>query len=325
MPPPISGIHHVTAIASDPQRNLDFYTEVLGLRLVKRTVNFDDPGSYHFYFADETGSPGTILTFFPWPNAARGRPGVGQLTVTSFRVPEGSLNFWEKRLIAAGLPAERAGARFGEEVLTFGDPDGLKLELIASGTAKAKHPWGATSIPKEHAVSGFDSVTLCEQGYKHTVQVLEVMGFRKVGEEGNRFRFEVGEGGAGTRADLLCASEAPHGRIGAGTVHHVAWRVADDEAQKTWRQRLVDQDLDVTPVRDRVYFHSIYFLEPGGVLFELATDPPGFAIDEPVTNLGEGLKLPAWLERHRKEIERALPPIELRHQAKDRPSGRSAF
>jgi glyoxalase family protein len=302
MPQSISGIHHVTAIASDPQRNLDFYTEMLGLRLVKRTVNFDDPGTYHFYFADETGSPGTILTFFPWPMAARGKPGVGQVTVTSFRVPEGSLNFWEKRLLAAGLPAERTGERFGEEVLTFGDPDGLKLELVASGTLKAKHPWRAASVPGEHAVSGFDSVTLCEQGYEHTVQVLEIMGFRKVSEEGNRFRFEVGDGGAGTRADLLCASEAPHGRIAVGTVHHVAWRVADDEAQKSWRQRLVDQDLDVTPVRDRCYFHSIYFREPGGVLFELATDPPGFAIDEPAGKLGEALQLPTWLERYRKEI-----------------------
>jgi catechol 2,3-dioxygenase-like lactoylglutathione lyase family enzyme len=233
MPQSILGIHHVTAIASDPQRNLDFYTEVLGLRLVKRTVNFDDPGTYHFYFADETGSPGTILTFFPWPTAPRGRPGVGQVTATSFRVPEASLNFWEKRLLAAGLPAERSGERFGEEVLTFGDPDGLKLELVASGTAKAKHPRLAASIPAEHAVSGLDSVTLCEQGYEHTVQTLEIMGFRKIGEEGNRFRFEVGEGGKGTRADLLCASEAPHGSIAVGTVHHVAWRVADDETQNS--------------------------------------------------------------------------------------------
>jgi glyoxalase family protein len=324
MPEAISGIHHVTAIGSDPQRNLDFYTEVLGLRLVKRTVNFDDPGSYHFYFADENGSPGTILTFFAWPNAARGRAGVGQISVTSFRVPEGSLNFWEKRLLGAHVPAERSGERFGEEVLTFADPDGLKLEMVASGKAKPKHPWLAASVPAEHAVGGFDSVTLCEQGYEHTVQLLQIMGFRKVAEEGDRFRFEVGEGGAGTRADLLCASEAPHGRIAAGTVHHVAWRVASDESQKAWRQYLVEHDLDVTPVRDRCYFHSIYFREPGGVLFELATDPPGFAIDEPQNMLGEALKLPPWLERYRGEIERALPPVELHVHAKDAKNAKPA-
>jgi glyoxalase family protein len=324
MPPSISGIHHVTAIASDPQRNLDFYTEVLGLRLVKRTVNFDDPGSYHFYFGDEDGSPGTLLTFFAWPMAERGRAGVGQVTVTSFSVPEASLKFWEKRLIGAGLPAERSGERFGEEVLTFADPDGLKLELVGSPSVKPKHPWRAGSVPAEHAVAGFHSVTLCEQGYEHTVKVLQLMGFRKLAEEGNRFRFEVGDGGPGTCADLLCASEARHGRIAVGTVHHVAWRVSGDEAQKSWRQELVEHDLDVTPVRDRCYFHSIYFREPGGVLFELATDPPGFAIDESKQSLGEGLQLPPWLERHRKEIEQTLPPIVLREPVKDRKSGTSS-
>ncbi len=324
MEQPISGIHHVTAIASDPQRNLDFYTQVLGLRLVKRTVNFDDPGSYHFYFANETGSPGTILTFFPWPGAARGRQGVGQVTVTSFSIPEQSLKFWEERLLKAGVSTGRSGKRLGEEVLTLADPDGLRLELIGSPWAKADHAWAGSTVPAEHAVHGFHSVTLSEQGYERTARVLSTMGFRKVSEEGNRFRFEVGEGGSGARADVLCASEAPHGRIGAGTVHHIAWRVADDESQKSWRQHLVDHDLDVTPVMDRCYFHSIYFREPGGVLFELATDPPGFATDEPVETLGEGLKLPIWLERYRGEIEKALPPIELHRFRKDQPIGKSA-
>jgi glyoxalase family protein len=321
---PISGIHHVTAIASDPQRNLDFYTQVLGLRLVKRTVNFDDPGTYHFYFADETGTPGTILTFFPWPMAAPGKAGVGQVTVTSFAAPEGSLEFWERRLTSAGAPAEREGKRFGEEVLSFFDPDGLKLELVATPLAKTKQPWVDASVPAEHALDGFHSVSLCEQGYERTAQTLEVMGFRKVSEDGNRFRFEVGEGGSGARADVLCASEAPHGRMGAGSVHHVAWRVADDAAQKAWREHLVTQDLDVTPVRDRCYFHSIYFLEPGGVLFELATDPPGFATDETVDKLGEALKLPVWLERHRTQIEQVLPPIELHKPQKDNHGAKSA-
>lgn len=321
---PISGIHHVTAIASDPQRNLDFYTQVLGLRLVKRTVNFDDPGTYHFYFADEVGSPGTILTFFPWPDAPRGRAGVGQVTLTSFSVPEQSLTFWEDRLRRAGVPIVKAGARFGEDVLAITDPDGLRIELIASPPQSERHPWNSSEVPAEHAIQGFHSVSLCEEGYEHTARVLELMGFRKVAEEGNRFRFEVGDGGPGTRADVLCMSEAPSGRTSVGTVHHVAWRVTDDEAQKVWREHLVSQDLNVTPVRDRCYFHSIYFREPGGALFELATDPPGFAIDEPVQALGETLKLPVWLERYRNEIETALPPVELHHILKEKQSGKSA-
>ncbi len=324
MKQPISGIHHVTAIASDPQRNLDFYTQVLGLRLVKRTVNFDDPGTYHFYFADEVGSPGTILTFFPWPVAARGRIGVGQATVTSFAVPERSLRYWEERLVGAGVPVEKSGKRLGEELLTIADPDGLKVELIASPWAKPSHAWAGSFAPPEHAVYGFHSVTLSEEGYERTAETLGTMGFRKVSEEGNRFRFEVGDGGAGARVDVLCASEAPQGRIGAGTVHHVAWRVADDASQKSWRTHLAESEFDVTPVMDRCYFHSIYFREPGGVLFELATDPPGFAIDEPVETLGEGLKLPVWLERYRNEIEKALPRIELHKPRKDDSRGKSA-
>jgi glyoxalase family protein len=316
---PIAGIHHVTAIASDPQRNLDFYTGVLGLRLVKRTVNFDDPGSYHLYFGDETGSPGSILTFFAWPMGARGSPGVGQVEVASFSVPEQSLSYWEQRLLSAGTPVERSGKHFDEEVLTLADPDGLKLELVAHSTPDATgHAWKDTSIPADHAIRGFYSVTLCEQGYETTAEVLETMGFRKIGEQGNRFRFDVGKGGAGARVDVLCASEASYGRIAVGTVHHVAWRVADGDSQRSWRKQLVDRDLNVTPVIDRCYFHSIYFREPGGVLFELATDPPGFAIDEPQETLGETLKLPTWLEPHRKEIERVLPPIELHNPVKGR-------
>ena len=324
MEKPVAGIHHVTAIASDPQRNLDFYTQVLGLRLVKRTVNFDDPGTYHFYFANEVGTPGTILTFFPWPGAARGSIGVGQVTVTSFSVPEGSLKYWEEHLIQAGASVEKSAKRLGEEVLAVADPDGLKIELIASPWTRETHPWSGSAIPAQHAVHGFHSVTLSEQGYERTAKLLATMGFRKVAEEGNRFRFEVGEGGTGARADVLCVSEAPQGRLGAGTVHHVAWRAADDDAQKSWRQRLVENDLDVTPVMDRCYFHSIYFREPGGVLFELATDPPGFAIDEPVRTLGESLKLPIWLERYRAEIEKVLPTIELHTSGKDYELGKSA-
>lgn len=313
MQQPIRGIHHVTAIASDPQRNLDFFTQVLGLRFVKRTVNFDDPGSYHFYFGDETGAPGTILTFFAWPGARRGAAGLGQVTVTAFSVPEQSLGYWERRLLSAGTPVERSGPRFGQEVLTFADPDGLKLELIGNARAKssAPQPWPEASVPSEHAIRGFHSVTLCEQGYEATVEMLQSMGFRKTGEQERRFRFEVGGGGAGATADLFCVSEGRYGHISAGTVHHVAWRVADDESQESWREHLLHMRLNLTPVIDRCYFHSVYFREPGGVLFELATDPPGFAIDEPVEQLGHALMLPPWLEPKRKAIEHVLPPIEL--------------
>jgi glyoxalase family protein len=321
MQKPILGIHHVTAIASDPQRNLDFYTEVLGLRLVKRTVNFDDPGTCHLYFGDDAGTPGTILTFFPWPGAARGTPGVGQVTVTSFSVPAQSLGFWEQRLSAAHVPVEKSAKRFDEDVLTFADPDGLKLEMVGQGGAKEPRLPRDTAIPEEHAIRGFYAVTVSEQGFEATADVLRTMGFRSVAEQGNRFRFDVGEGGAGARVDVLCVAEARHGRISAGTVHHVAWRVADDESQRAWRQHLLEKHLNLTPVIDRCYFHSVYFREPGGVLFELATDPPGFAIDEPADSLGESLKLPTWLEPHRKEIEGVLPPIQLHKTSEARKHG----
>jgi len=311
MEKPILGIHHVTAIASDPQRNLDFYTEVLGLRLVKKTVNFDDPGTYHLYFGDAVGSPGTILTFFPWPGAARGSPGVGQVTVTSFSVPEQSLGFWEQRLSAAHVPVEKSGKRFDEDVLTFADPDGLKLEMVGHAGTKEPRVTRDAVIPEEHAIRGFYAVTLSEQGFEATADLLRTMGFHFVAGQGNRFRFDVDEGGAGARLDVLCVAEARHGRISVGTVHHVAWRVADDESQRAWRQHLLEKHLDLTPVIDRCYFHSVYFREPGGVLFELATDPPGFAIDEPAESLGESLKLPTWLEPRREEIEGVLPRIQL--------------
>jgi len=315
---PITGIHHVTAIASDPQRNLDFYTDVLGLRLVKRTVNFDDPGTYHLYFGDEAGTPGTILTFFPWLFAPRGRTGAGTATTTSFSVPDTSLGYWEERLKKLGIPVERNGARFEEEVLAFSDPDGLNLEIAGHADARAPHPWHDAAVPPEHSIRGFYSVTLSERSREKTAELLSIMGFRKLGEEGNRFRFDVEEGGASARLDVLHVPEAPHGDMGAGSVHHVAFRVRDDASQLDWRKLLIEKGLHVTPVRDRQYFHSIYFREPGGVLFELATDPPGFAIDEPVEALGEMLKLPPWLEPRRSQLEKSLPAIELHKPVGDR-------
>lgn len=306
----ITGIHHVTALATDPQTNVDFYTEVLGLRLVKRTVNFDDPSVYHLYFGDERGRPGTILTFFPWPLAVRGSRGTGQATVTSFSVPEGSLGWWRDRLGAQGIVLEDPTERFEEEAMVFLDPDGLKLELVAHADAARRSAWDDGPVPARHAVRGFHSVTVMEQGYESTAQLLSALGFRSAGELGNRFRFEVGEtGGAGTRLDVLCTPEAAAGHVSAGTVHHVAWRVADDADQVAWRKRLVELGRNVTPVLDRQYFRSIYFREPGGVLFEIATDPPGFLNDEPLETLGERLQLPAWLEPHRERIQDSLPPL----------------
>lgn len=308
----IRGIHHVTAIATDPQANVDFYTGVLGLRLVKKTVNFDDPGTYHFYYGDEQGHPGTILTFFPWPMARRGTHGAGQTTATAFSVPAGSLGYWSERLERLGVPAESPRERFSEEVLTFLDPDGMKLELVArAGDDRA--PWEGGPVPAEHAIRGFAGVTLTEWNPEVTARLLTgTMGFRPAGEAGDRFRFESGAGGPGTQVDILASPSAPRGHVAAGTVHHVAFRVADDPAQREWHELLLGRGQHVSPIMDRQYFHSIYFREPGGVLFELATDPPGFTWDEPVAELGSGLRLPPWLEGERKTIESILPPVRVK-------------
>jgi len=307
---PIVGLHHVTAYASDPQRNLDFYTEVLGLRFVKRTVNFDDPGTYHFYFGDDAGSPGTILTFFPWPHATRGIAGAGETTHTAFSVPQGSLDYWHKRLTAEGALVEKTGKRFDEEVLTFADPDGMKLELVAhsdAGSAKASR---FSPVPPEHVIRGFFGVTLLERDLRATEATLKMMGFERIAEEGNRVRFAAAGDALGRRVDVVVDAKAGYGRAGAGSVHHIAFRAPDDEAQLEWRKE-IEQRLQVTTVQDRTYFHSIYFREPGGVLFEMATDPPGFTLDEPIESLGEELRIPEWLEPRRAMIEQRLAPITL--------------
>jgi glyoxalase family protein len=310
---PIAGIHHVTAMAGDPQANVDFYTGVLGLRLVKKTVNFDDPGTYHLYYGDEVGHPGTILTFFPWPLARRGVQGAGQATVTSFSVPEGALGYWTDRLSRLGVTFDGTRRRFEEEVLTLLDPDGLRLELVAR-SGDPRSGWAGGPVPEEHAVRGFDGVTLTEWNLGGTESVLAgTLGFRRVGEVGERVRFEAGSGGGGTRVDVLASPAAARGHVSAGTVHHVAFRAADEADQLAWRETVAGSGLYVTPVLDREYFHSIYFREPGGVLFEIATDPPGFTRDEPVESLGTALKLPPWLEASRARIEAGLPPIEA-HQ-----------
>jgi predicted esterase/catechol 2,3-dioxygenase-like lactoylglutathione lyase family enzyme len=315
------GIHHVTAIASDPQRTLDFYAGGLGLRLVKRTVNFDDPETYHFYFGDEAGTPGSILTFFPWPGARSGRQGPGQVAVVSFAVLPAALGFWLERLVHHGIrhdgPARRGPGAGGEQAIAFRDHDGLMLELVADPRAEARPAWGkAPGIPREHAIRGFHSVTIwVEEGAATERVLVDTLGFRPAGEAGSTRRFAAGDGGPGTLVDVRSTGGFVAGAGGAGTVHHVAWRVADDAAQLEAREQVIRAGLNPTPVVDRNYFHSVYFHEPGGVLFELATDPPGFAIDEPLERLGERLMLPAQFEAHRAEIEAVLPRIHLGGEA----------
>lgn len=292
----LNGLHHVTAIAGDPHRCLIFYRDFLGLRLVKKTVNYDDPGTYHLYFGDEQGSPGSLITFFPWPvTTFRGRKGTGQTTVTSFAVPRGSLDLWRRK--AAGHEVKCTGPeiRFDEELLVISDPDGLSLELIAS-----------TAESDSGAIARLHSVTLSEEGYERTAGLLTAtLGFTHVGEAGNRFRFAIGQ----SIVDVVCQPDARRGAVGPGTVHHIAFRTPDEASQKEWRAKLVALGYNVSPVMDRRYFQSIYFREPGGVLFEIATDKPGFSTDEAPVSLGEALKLPPWLEPMRESIERRLPAL----------------
>ena len=318
----VSGLHHVTAIAGDAQANLDFYAGVLGLRLVKRTVNFDDPATYHFYFGDESGSPGTILTFFPWTGVARGTIGAGQVTATALAIPAPALDYWRTRLAEHRI-VTHASRRFGEDVLALEDPDGLRLELIAvvldADERETVAPrdlapaWNDGPVPVEHALRGFHSVTLTPAGpLARSLAPLEgVMGFERVAAAAERTRLRGAGPGAGTLVDVIDAPATPSGRMGAGTVHHVAWRAADDAAQLAWRARLAEAGLAPTEVLDRQYFHSIYFREPGHILFEIATDSPGFGWDESAQELGMHLKLPPWLERNRVEIEAALPNVML--------------
>ena len=309
----ITGLHHVTAIASDPQRNLDFYVGLLGLRFVKRTVNFDDPASYHFYFGDARGTPGTILTFFPWPGARRGHRGVGQIEATAFAISPDSVGYWLDRFKEQHVTAEKTSERFGEEVIRFTDPDGLLLELIAADSPGKVESWTTGPVSAEHSLRGFHSVSAALEGYERTAQLLtESFGYDLAKESGNRFRFVApSESGPGRIVDLLCMPDSRTGHVAAGSVHHIAFRAKDDHEQLQWREHLVELGYNVTPVMDRTYFHSIYFREPGGILFEIATEPPGFTLDEPIEQLGSKLRLPPWMEAARSQIEQVLPPIKI--------------
>jgi glyoxalase family protein len=306
----IRGLHHVTAIAGDPQRNLDFYIELLGLRLVKRTINFDNPGTYHFYFGDAVGTPGTILTFFPWPAAHRGSRGAGEVEATAFAIPLGSVNYWLERLREHHVAAERLPERFGAEVIGLVDADGMLLELVATPSGNEVQPWNEGSVAPEHSIRGFHSVSAALESHQETATFLtQTFGYRLVQKMGNRLRFAAPGGGAGKMIDLIRRPESPPGRLGTGSVHHIAFRVPDDAQQNAWRVKILELGYDVSPIMDRVYFRSIYFREPGGILFEIATDPPGFATDENVRELGTSLCLPPWMEGSRLEIEKILPTI----------------
>lgn len=312
----ISGLHHVTAICSDPQKNIDFYTKLLGLRLVKLTVNFDDPTTYHLYYGDEVGHPGTILTFFPWSDAPKGHRGTGQAITTSFLVPEKSIDYWKDRLNSNDICFEGPKKRFeNEQVITLYDPDGLQLELVAHSSARENDErfWKDGPISYENGIRGFYSVSLSEEGYELTSEILNELGYKMIENEGNRFRFQnIDSKSTGAKVlDVLCLPYTHSGLIGIGTVHHIAFRTSSDENQKLIRKSIIKKGLNPTPVIDRTYFHSVYFREPGEILFEIATDPPGFTIDQKIEDLGRKLMLPTWLEPLRESLEKVLPKIEL--------------
>ncbi len=307
----VTGLHHITAISSDIRQNVDFYTRILGLRLVKKSVNQDDVGTYHLFYGNYTGEPSTDLSFFPWAGLPRGCPGRGQAYATGFSVPAASLPFWQERLAAQKVTTFAVEERFGDKVLPFADHDGMRLEIVATAETDAREPAPSTEVPREHAIRGFHSSTLALDDASATAAVLTgQMGYRKIAQAGHRTRFAAGAGGPGTYVDILTDPSLPRGLNGAGTVHHVAFRAPDDATQVAARAALQQNALGVSPVIDRGYFKSIYYREPAGVLFEIATDEPGFAIDEPVESLGTKLSLPPHLESHRARIEAALPRLD---------------
>lgn len=304
----ITGIHHVTALANDPQKNVDFYAGILGLRLVKKTVNFDAPDVYHLYYGDENGNPGSIMTFFPYSGIHPGRKGKGMLNVTSFSISEHSVDYWLKRLAKFKIAYKEPQQRFEETFIYFEDYDGLGLELVANAKDERK---GFTygNIPLENSIKGFYGVSISEEGYERTAGLLSAqLNHKIISENGNRFRYSA-SGKVGDFVDILCTPDDIRGLSGGGTVHHIAFNTNTDADQLLVREAIAKTNLNVTPVIDRQYFHSIYFREPGGVLFEVATVPPGFSVDEPKEHLGEGLKLPPQYEERRAELEKVLPNL----------------
>lgn len=306
----ILGLHHITAIAGDAQRNYDFYTKVLGLRLVKKTVNFDDPQTYHFYFGDEFGSPGTIITFFPWAGVRQGQNGAGMATEIGYSVPAGSLDFWKARFEKLNVRHDIISKRFGEKHLAFQDPDGLWLNLIEAKQKDDRKGWETEELKIDVAIKGFHTVTLTLNNIEATAAILtEVFGYKLVEQDGNLYRYQTDTVENAAFVDLLESPQAQRGLNAGGTNHHVAFRVKNDEILMEIREKIVARGLHITEKINRDYFYSLYFREPGGVLFEIATDNPGFATDETIENLGRTLQLPSQFEPMREQIEKGLPEI----------------
>lgn len=305
-----AGLHHITGITGDAKKNFGFYTKTLGLRFVKRTVNFDDPSAWHLYYGNETGAPGSALTFFLWQNMPLGRQGMGEAVEVGYAVPKGSLPFWKKRLEAEDI-AVRENERFGDKLLALEDREGMKIEIVETATAAAAPAWAEGPVPLEHAVRGFSGITLRPRGGARTAEVLTAgFGYADGGKDGDRQRF-LGDAEIGAHIDIVIDKDQPRGQQGAGTLHHVAFRAKDDAEEIEFANRIRQTlGLDTTEQIDRMYFHSVYFREPGGILFEIATDKPGFTWDEPKESLGTALKLPPWHEQNRAAIEKALPPLE---------------
>jgi len=305
----ILGLHHITAIADNAKRNLDFYTQVLGVRLVKKTVNFDDPGTYHFYFGNEEGTPGTILTFFPWEGIGNGTNGSGLATHIGYSVPKGSLEFWKNRFQQFNVNFEE-GEIFGEKLISFKDPDGLQIQFIESATPDNRKVWTTDDIKDENALKGFHNITLTLKKADPTIKVLtDIFGYDLQKKEGERYRFATDAIDTANLVDIIENDKIATGRNAAGTNHHVAFRVKDDNVLMEFREKVMSAGLSITPKIDRDYFYSLYFREPGGILFEIATDNPGFTVDEPLKELGQNLKLPKQYEAMRSQIEEALPKL----------------
>jgi glyoxalase family protein len=309
---PVQGLHHITAVASNAQTNIDFYHKILGQRLVKKTVNFDDPGTYHLYYGDEIGTPGTVMTYFPWKNMQRGIKGNGETAAVGYAIRPESLKYWQERLKEHNISTGEIQTRFGAEVMPFSDLDGMTLELITTTNPATLEHWSDGSVPEEHAIRGFHGVTLWLSEVEGTAEVLtDFMDYEFVGQEGDRYRYQGASNDIGLYVDILHRPGQPRGQFGAGSVHHIAFRTVDDAEQREYMQKLRQAGYNVTNVLDRQYFHSIYFRTPGGVLFEIATDAPGFLYDEPVDELGTHLKLPPWLEEIRPAITQALPAVAI--------------
>ncbi|MBS3944969.1 MAG: ring-cleaving dioxygenase [Melioribacter sp.] len=309
----INGIHHITVMASDPQANYDFYSDLLGMRFIKKTVNFDAPDVYHLYYADEVGTPGTVLTFFPFPDARRGKRGTGEISTVYFSVPSKSINYWVNRLASRAVDFDGPAKKFGYEYISLLDPDGMKIEIVADPTADNIMGWKNGDVPAEHSIRKFFGVNYYLKRAAESENLLvNVMGAKLNGTEGKIKRYSFGEESSEAFVDIFEDGNTERGISGAGTVHHIAWRTADDEEQNNWRNKVIEFGAYPTEMVDRNYFHSIYFREPGGILYEIATDGPGFMVDENFESLGMELKLPPWHEPKRKLIEQILIPLKTK-------------